>query len=161
MRRLTDPRMVPFVRVCRVAEAEVPAGYMTQPQQLRDFWNLQIAGGKDHDPDKECLYVFMLNSKLVLRGVSLVSMGTLNESMAHPREIFRPAIAMAAYAIALMHNHPSGDPSPSDADRSMTRTIQQGGELLRIRLIDHVIYGHPEHDQPARHFSFRESGLLA
>ena len=83
----------------------------------------------------------------------------MNEATAHPREIFRPVIAAGAYGFAIMHNHPSGDPSPSRADESITRRIYEAGQLLQIRLIDHVIVGEPS---PGRspYYSFREAGLV-
>lgn len=74
--------------------------------------------------------------------------------MAHPREVFRVAIMAAAYAIVLMHNHPSGDSNPSDADCSLTRRVREAGQLLRIELCDHIIVGHQ------RRFSFKESGII-
>jgi len=88
-----------------------------------------------------------------------VSRGSLNESIAHPREIFRPAIAKGAYAIAVAHNHPSGDPQPSEADRRLTRRLAEAGTLLQIPLVDHVIIGAQRGDNPA-YFSFREAGLI-
>jgi hypothetical protein len=81
-------------------------------------------------------------------------MGSLNECLAHPREIFRPAIANAAHFILVVHNHPSGDPNPSTTDVSLTRRLYLVGELLQIPLIDHVIIG-----DNGTYFSFRETRL--
>ena len=86
-------------------------------------------------------------------------MGSLNEALAHPREIFRAAILAGAYALILMHNHPSGDPSPSDADRRLTKNIREAASILQINLLDHVIVGSPGMGRPA-YFSFREVGIL-
>lgn len=86
-------------------------------------------------------------------------MGSLNESIAHPREIFRPAIAAAAYAVIVVHNHPSGDPAPSTADHSLTRRLADAAELLQIKLLDHVIIGAPA-DGREPYFSFKEAGVL-
>ncbi|RYD84277.1 MAG: JAB domain-containing protein, partial [Verrucomicrobiaceae bacterium] len=97
--------------------------------------------------------VLALNTKYHIKGVNLVSIGSLNESVAHPREIFRPLIALAAYAFVLVHNHPSGDTTPSEADRRLTARIHEGAKLLQIQMLDHIIIGES-------HFSFREAGLL-
>jgi DNA repair protein RadC len=74
--------------------------------------------------------------------------------MLSPREVYRAAIVVSAFAIILMHNHPSGDPDPSHADRRATTRMREAGELLQIKLFDHIIIGDPAT------FSFRESGLL-
>ena len=67
----------------------------------------------------------------------------MNESIAHPRDIFRPAITSSAYAVIVVHNHPSGDPSPSQSDHSLTRRLAEAAELLQIKLLDHIIIGAP------------------
>jgi DNA repair protein RadC len=152
---LTDPLMVPFVTVRTVAEAPSP-GHVFSPEKCVEFWADHIATRPDHDPDKEHLYVLALDVKYQLKGVTLVSMGTLNESLAHPREVFRPAIAMGAYAIILMHNHPSGNPQPSEADRNLTRRMTEAGNILHLKLKDHVIFG-----TRTAHFSFHDCGLIS
>ena len=107
----------------------------------------------------ESLRVLLLDTRHGLLDDREVSRGSLNESIAHPREIFRPAIALGAYAIAVAHNHPSGDPQPSDADRRLTRRLSEAGTLLQIPLVDHVIIGAKRGEQ-APYFSFREAGLI-
>lgn len=91
--------------------------------------------------DKEVVRVICLNSKLKVLGYEDISMGTVNHSLAHPRDIFRYAIRSNAVSIILVHNHPSGDPTPSMDDRELTEKIKQGGELLNIRMNDHLIMG--------------------
>jgi DNA repair protein RadC len=91
--------------------------------------------------------------------MEIVSVGSLNESIAHPREILRPALIHSAYGFILAHNHPSGDPAASDADRRLTRRIHEAAELLRINLIDHIIVGAPEEGRQP-YFSFKENNLL-
>lgn len=98
--------------------------------------------------------VLVLNTKLRIKGHYVVSMGSLDQATAQPREIFRIAIMAAAYGVILMHNHPSGEPDPSQADRSITKRVREAGEILSIELCDHVIVGHQ------RHFSFREAGMI-
>jgi DNA repair protein RadC len=88
-----------------------------------------------------------------------VSLGSVNESIAHPRDIFRPALISSAYAMIVVHNHPSGDPSPSQSDHSLTRRLGEGAELLQIKLLDHIIIGAPAEGRTP-YFSFKEAGVL-
>jgi DNA repair protein RadC len=108
---------------------------------------------------RESLRVVLLDTRHRLIHAEEVSLGTLNESLAHPREILRPAVSHGAYAFVLVHNHPSGDPTPSEADRSLTRRIREAAELMQIQLLDHVIIGRERPGAPP-YFSFKEHGLL-
>jgi DNA repair protein RadC len=96
----------------------------------------------------------MLDTKHRLLRTAIISVGTLDSSHAHPREIFREAASASAAAIILFHNHPSGDPQPSRDDVDLTRRLVQAGELMGIDVLDHVILA------DTRYFSFRESGRL-
>ena len=108
---------------------------------------------------KESLRVLLLDTRYHLIGTEQVSLGSVNESIAHPRDVFRPAVVASAYAVIVVHNHPSGDPSPSQSDHSLTRRLVEAAELLQIKLLDHVIIGAPaEGRQP--YFSFKEAGVL-
>jgi DNA repair protein RadC len=98
--------------------------------------------------------IVMLDTKHRLLRTSVVSVGTLDSSPAHPREIFREAASASAAAIVLFHNHPSGDPMPSRDDVDLTRRLVDAGELMGIDVIDHVILA------DTRYFSFREAGRL-
>ena len=129
------------------------------PEKAHAFWGEIIAQDPGFEPDKEHLVAILLDTKLRPIGYHVVSVGTINETVAHPREIFRSAIVAAAYGLVLMHNHPSGDPQPSQADRRMTSTMREASNLLQINLIDHVIYGTAE-DGRLPYFSFRDAGLL-
>lgn len=102
----------------------------------------------------------MLDTKYRSTGYSLVSVGSLNESIAHPREIYRAAVVAGAYAIILMHNHPSGDCAPSQTDHSLTRRITEAGEVLGVKLMDHVIIGRKGDNRGTSYFSFREAGVI-
>jgi DNA repair protein RadC len=84
----------------------------------------------------------------------LVHMGTATITIAHPREIYRRAIQGNAVTIIMAHNHPSGDPKPSQADRDITQTIYKAGEILNIKLVDHIIIGED------KYYSFKDSGEL-
>lgn len=87
----------------------------------------------------ERFLVLLLDGRHRVLGEVTVSQGTLTASLVHPREVFGPAIRRAAAAIVLVHNHPSGDPTPSAEDRSVTLRLREAGELLGIRVVDHVI----------------------
>jgi DNA repair protein RadC len=115
---------------------------------------------------QECLHVLCLNARNVLINRHLVSLGLADSSLTHPREVFRPAISDGASAIILVHNHPSGDPTPSAEDLSITRQLVEAGKVMGIVVLDHVIVGRavePMGDQPGRpaYLSLRESGLCA
>ena len=98
--------------------------------------------------------VMLLNAKNRLMGVRQVSEGSLTSSVVHPREVLAHAIVAHAASIIAVHNHPSGDPYPSQEDRHLTETLKQAGEIIGIPLIDHLIIG------DGRHYSFREHGEL-
>ena len=119
----------------------------------------ELLGYEMRQMQKESLRVLLLDTRYHLIRIEEVSLGTVNECIAHPREIFQSAIVHTAFAFILAHNHPSGDPSPSRADRDLTRRIEEVANILQIKFLDHVILGAPgESDEP--YFSFREMGLL-
>jgi DNA repair protein RadC len=127
---------------------------LTEPQEIYDLLNLELRA-----LHRESLRVVLLDTRFHLLRVEEVSLGSVNESIAHPREVFRPAIIYSAYAVIVAHNHPSGDPSPSQADHGLTRRLKEAADLLQIRLLDHVVIGAPgEGRQP--YFSFKEAGIL-
>jgi len=89
--------------------------------------------------DREHLLCLYLDTKKRVLGIEVVSIGTLNCSLVHPREVFKGAILASADSIILAHNHPSGDPEPSKEDISVTERIKKAGEILGIELVDHII----------------------
>jgi DNA repair protein RadC len=106
------------------------------------------------DLPHEEFHVLLLNSQNeVLRDLQ-VTRGTLDASLVHPREVFRPAIAEPAASVILVHNHPSGDPTPSPEDRAVTRQLRQAGELIGISVLDHVVVGE------GRFASLQELGMM-
>jgi DNA repair protein RadC len=109
---------------------------------------------------RESLRALLLDTKYQLLRIEEISLGSLNESIAHPREIFRPALIHSAYAIIMVHNHPSGDPTPSEADRRLTRRVAEVGTLLQVSLLDHIIIGGMQAGQPS-YYSFKEAGVLS
>ena len=108
---------------------------------------------------KESLRVILLDTRYHLLRMEEISLGSVNESIAHPRDVFRPAVISSAYAVIVVHNHPSGDPSPSQSDHSLTRRLAEAAELLQIKLLDHIIIGGPA-DGRLPYFSFKEAGVL-
>ena len=87
----------------------------------------------------------MLNTRRKIKGHQLITIGTMDTLLVHAREVFRCAIITAAHGIVLMHNHPSGEPQPSEADIKVTRDLIRAGQLLKIEVLDHVIIGNPNH----------------
>jgi DNA repair protein RadC len=109
----------------------------------------------------EKCWVLSLNRRHRLLGLQEVSSGTATSSLLHPREVFRIALKHAAPAAIVAHNHPSGDPAPSPADRAVTRQLTEAGRVLGVELLDHVIIGRPETDPAGKGwFSFGEAGLI-
>jgi DNA repair protein RadC len=111
------------------------------PDKAADYWKLHIATHPHFNPECECLAVLLLNARRKVKGHQLVSIGTMDTLLVHPREVFRLAIIAAASAIVLMHNHPSGESTPSEADIKVTRDLIRAGQLLKLELLDHVIVG--------------------
>jgi len=105
--------------------------------------------------------VVCLNTRRRLIAIENVAQGTLDQVIMHPREVFSVAIARRASAIILAHNHPSGDPSPSEADIRVTRDLIRAGQLLRIEVLDHVIIGTRSVERQRDYSSLRELGYWA
>jgi DNA repair protein RadC len=103
---------------------------------------------------REIFYVVLLNNKnRKIREVK-ISEGSLTASLVHPREVYNPVIRESAAAVIFVHNHPSGDPAPSPEDLEITRRLKEVGEVMGIRVLDHVVVGHD------RYFSFSDRGIL-
>ncbi len=115
--------------------------HLDTPKAVYEFWREHVAIDPTIEPDKENLVAILVGADLRPTGYHLVSVGTLNANLVHPREIFRAAVIGSSYGVVLCHNHPSGDPSPSAADCDITNVLRQGAELLQIRLVDHVVIG--------------------
>lgn len=119
-----------------------------------------LLGGEMQALHQESVRAILLNSRLNLIRVLEITRGSINESLAPPREILRAAVVASAYGFILAHNHPSGDPAPSGADRALTRQVKAAADLLRIEFLDHIIIGSPSESNHQPYFSFRESGML-
>ncbi len=120
----------------------------------------QMLGAEMRTLDRESLRSVLVDARCRLIAVTEVSLGTLNESLAHPREIFKPAISHSAYGFVLVHNHPSGDPAPSESDIRLTRRVSESAQILQIRFLDHIIVGSPQENRLG-YFSFKEAGILS
>jgi DNA repair protein RadC len=108
----------------------------------------------------ETLQVLLLNTRRKLIRIEEISDGTLDTILVHPREVFKCAIAANAAAIVLAHNHPSGDPAPSEADVKVTRDLIRAGQLLKIEVIDHIILGRVSTERAKDYSSLRELGYF-
>lgn len=118
----------------------------------RDLFNRYRA--RFFNARKEYFISLILNSKNQLIREALISIGSLSTSVVHPREVFAPAVRDSAAALIFLHNHPSGDPSPSREDRDCTQRLYQAGKLLGIRCLDHIVLGFEDY------YSFADAGLL-
>jgi DNA repair protein RadC len=106
------------------------------------------------DKAKEHFKLILLNSRNKIIGIPTISIGTLTTSLVHPREVFKEALVHSAASVVLAHNHPSGDPDPSEDDLKITKKLVESGKLLGIEVIDHIIIG------KSNFYSFREKGLI-
>lgn len=110
--------------------------------------------------DVEHFQAVLLNARRKLIKVHQISQGLADSILVHPREVFRAAIAANACSIVLVHNHPSGDPTPSESDIRVTRDLIRAGQLLKIEVADHIILGHRTSANDKGYFSMREMGLF-
>jgi len=115
--------------------------FLAGPEQVAELVRVLIG---EHEY-REKLFVFLVNTKHRILGVHLAAVGADDHLIIEPKEVFRAAILAGATAIVIAHNHPSGDPKPSDSDREVTRRVTAAGSLLGISLIDHVIVGEKSH----------------
>jgi len=153
----TKPRSIKFKQIKAVYETITiqedlgdylaPGERFTSPIQIFNTFNFLI------NETKEYFYTLHLDGKNRILCIDQVSAGSLNQSIVHPRGVFKTALLSSAAAIMLIHNHPSGEPQPSREDREITRRLKEAGELLGIRVLDHIIVG-------SSYFSFVEMGLL-
>ncbi len=146
------------IKVVTIQESTSPYGQMDQPRLLVDFWHREIALAAWFDPEKEHLVVVCLNAKCRFKAYNLVSVGLANTVLIHAREVFRPAIALAASSIVLIHNHPSGDPAPSKNDIDASKEIKSAGKILKIECLDSITIGKPTPEYPEGYASLRQMG---
>jgi DNA repair protein RadC len=124
------------------------------PQKAADYWRMHVASNPYFNPECECFTVLLLNTRRRVKAHQIVSMGTHDTILVHPLTVFRLAVVTSAAALVLMHNHPSGESTPSEADIKVTRDLIRAGQLLKIEVLDHVVMGNPNHS------SLRELGYF-
>jgi DNA repair protein RadC len=129
---------IPVYRVSMIKESAISVEQKTirSPRDVFDAVREYLA-----DVDREHFLTLLLNTKNGIVGVNTTSIGTLNSSLVHPREVFKPAIIANSAAVILVHCHPSGNPDPSNEDLEITRRLVEAGKLLGIEVLDHVIVG--------------------
>lgn len=139
----------------RLARRNLDRAQLENPQQIYEFMAPQMRSLKT-----ESLRVLALDSRLCCQQVYEVTHGTSNQTLAMIRDVLRPVILSQAPSFAVVHNHPSGDPTPSRGDLLFTKELQQAAELFQLQLADHVIIGHPRSDGEP-YYSFAENKRLA
>ena len=141
----------------RVA-GKVECKALDKPERVVEY----MAGAFDENPYQESFWVIGLNCKLKPMFRKMVFLGALNQTLADSKEIFRTLFSQPGVAwFLIVHNHPSGDPTPSDADYRTTRKINEGAAILDLPLVDHIIIGDKTEDPNGLgYYSFKETGLL-
>lgn len=107
-----------------------------------------------HEQTEEYMYMLCFNNKMILTGVFEISHGNVNSSIVCPREVFQKALLANAVGIIMIHNHPSGDPTPSKEDIKVTKRLEDSGDILGVQLLDHLIIGRPSY------YSLKEKGHM-
>jgi len=137
------------------AEKRAETPLLDTPERIADLLREE---SRSQEVEQFC--VVLLNTRRRLIVLETVSQGTLDTLLVHPREVFKRAIAANASAVVLVHNHPSGDPTPSEADIKVTRDLIRAGQLLKIEVLDHVIIGRRTTDRQKDYVSLRELGYF-
>jgi len=137
------------------AEMRAEAPLLDTPERIADLLREET-----RPQEVEQFRVVLLNTRRRMIGLETISQGTLDTLLVHPREVFKRAIAANASAVVLAHNHPSGDPTPSEADIKVTRDLIRAGQLLKIEVLDHVIIGRRTVERQKDYVSLRELGYF-
>ena len=122
------------------------------PSDVAAIFRAILAAEHEVDQNKEHFWVLGADTKNHIKYLELVSLGVLDATLVHPREVFRLAVMQGVACIVIVHNHPSGDCEPSGEDYSVTTRLREGGEVLGIEVLDHIIVGQD------CHYSFRDRG---
>lgn len=150
-----------FKVVClRECHLEDDAAICDTPADAAAYWRGNIASDPRFNAEVESLYVLILNTRRRPTGHYLVSQGLFDTVLFHPRELFRCAVVAGAAGIVVFHNHPSGDPSPSANDVRVTRSIIHAGEIMDIKVHDHLVMGRSAPGRPKDYASLRELGYF-
>jgi DNA repair protein RadC len=138
----------------RLAREEHSDATFNQPAAVLDLLAAEMRAEA-----QEVLKVVLLDARMKLLGVEEITRGTINETVAHPRDVLHHVIRRRAHAFVIVHNHPAGNPDPSAADRNFTRRLRESSETMQVQLMDHIIIGLPSSGHRG-YFSFRENGML-
>lgn len=136
------------LKLVKVGDMEIKLNKITSPSNVYDILENYIG-----DSDREHFVILLLNTKNEINAIHTVSTGSLNASIVHPREVFKIAIIKNSCSIILAHNHPSGKTDPSNEDINITNRLIDAGNLLGIKVLDHVIIGNG-------YLSFKEKNLI-
>lgn len=143
------------VRMERIKLNEDPISF-NGPEVIKKAWKEYVRNEPWFTDSQEMGVVFHLNTKNKVIGHHLVGIGTVDSLTAHPRDIFRAAVINNATSIIFVHNHPSGDVKPSEADKRLSREIRKAGEILKIGVLDSIIVD----NEGESYFSLQESGCI-
>jgi len=113
---------------------------ITKPSDIYQIMQPIYALNDNLDRDREQLYLIGLDSRNNIKTIDLISLGTLNETLVSPKEVYRTALIKNCASIILVHNHPSQDPTPSQADLEVTKKLKEAGKMIEVNLIDHLIF---------------------
>ncbi|MDD2710727.1 MAG: JAB domain-containing protein [Verrucomicrobiae bacterium] len=152
--------MIREIKILTLREVSEQYDPMDHPAKLVEFWRREVVKSAWYESEKEQLLVLSLDAKMKVKTFNLVSLGIINQTLVHAREIFRPAIVSAASHIAIMHNHPSGDPTPSADDLKSARAMRNAGKVLGIPCVDFLIVGNPSPTNPDGFASLKMMGLV-
>lgn len=149
-------------RVLTLRETALALGATTcdTPEKAAEYWRTVIAIQAHYCADQEQFYVLCLNTRRRITGHVLIALGTLDSVVVHPREVFRAAVITGSSGIVIMHNHPSGCATPSEADIKVTRDLIRAGQIIKIDVIDHVIIGETTETDLRGWTSLRERGYF-
>jgi DNA repair protein RadC len=141
-------------KIIALRECAIASDLCDTPLCAANYWRNAVVANPNFTPELENLVVLLLNTRRRLKGHQIVCQGTHDTMLCHPMPTFRLAVMTMAPAIILMHNHPSGEATPSEADIKITRDLIRAGQLLKIEVLDHVIIGQ------GAHVSLRELGYF-
>ena len=113
---------------------------ITKPEDIYQIMKPIYSQNDELDKEKEQLYLIGLDARNNIKTIDLISMGTINESLVSPREVYRTALIKNCLSIILVHNHPSQEPEPSQADLEVTKKLKDAGRMIGVNLLDHLIF---------------------
>jgi DNA repair protein RadC len=160
-RELTDIDGIGEAKACSIAAAVelgkrlISNRVMETSCRITDVSDVaELLSGEMMYEDRELFMAIYLNTRMNVVSKKIISIGGLDSTLVHPREVFSPAVRKGAAAVIVAHNHPSGDPEPSEEDILLTERLLESSRILGIRLVDHVIIG------SGRYVSLRDEGLI-